>query len=94
VVDWKLATDEVLEAFDSLLASVGMEGELMDVRHPEVVVPLAGQDGNAFSILGRVRREMQRAEVPAEEIKEFFAEATANDYDHLLQTVMRWVTVE
>ena len=48
----------------------------MEVRHPEVVVPLVGQDGNVH-ILGLVRREMQRAEVPAEEVKEFFAEATA-----------------
>ena len=34
----------------------------VNVRHPEVVVPLVGEDGNAFSC--RVRREMQRAEVP------------------------------
>ena len=53
----------------------------MEVRHPEVVVPLVGQDGNAFHILGLVRRQMERAEVPAEEIKEFFAEATADDYE-------------
>jgi hypothetical protein len=66
----------------------------VNVRHPEVVVPLVGQDGNAFNILGLVRRAMLRSEVPAEEIEEFFAEATADDYDHLLQTVMRWVTVE
>jgi hypothetical protein len=66
----------------------------MEVRHPEVVVPLVGQDGNAFHILGLVRRHMERAEVPAEEVKEFFKEATSGDYDHLLQTVMRWVTID
>ena len=47
----------------------------MDVRHAEVVVPLVGQDGK-LPHPGLVRREMERAEVPAEEVKEFFKEAT------------------
>lgn len=65
-----------------------------DVRHPEVTVELVGQDGNAFAILGRVQRELRRAGVPEPEVKEYIDEATSGDYDHLLQTTMRWVTVE
>lgn len=63
----------------------------MDVRHPDVVVQLTGHDGNAFAILGTVSRALKTAGIdPAE----YQAEATAGDYDHLLQTTMAWVTVE
>jgi hypothetical protein len=30
---------------------------------------------------------------PEAEIEEFLAEATSGDYDHLLQTVVRWVSI-
>ena len=63
----------------------------VQIRHPEIEVPLAGEDGNAFSILGRVLKAMRRAGVPKEEQDEFTKEATSGDYDHLLQTCMRWV---
>ena len=64
------------------------------VRHPEVEVELSGQDGNAFVIMGAVRRAMRRAGVPAEELDEYTTEATSGDYDNLLAVTMRWVTVE
>ena len=66
----------------------------MQVKCPEVTVQLTGQDGNAFFILGKVKREMQRAKVDANIIKEYFDEATNDDYDHLLQTTMRYVNVD
>ncbi len=66
----------------------------MTPKHPEIVVRLTGEDGNAFAILGAVLRAMRRAGVPAAERDAFTAEATASDYDHLLATTMRWVTVE
>jgi hypothetical protein len=65
----------------------------MTIRHPEVTVQLTGHDGNAFAVMGAVQREMRRARVPKEEIDEYLSEATAGDYDHLLQTTMRWVDV-
>lgn len=64
---------------------------MIDIKHPEVHVQLAGADGNAFSILGRVQRALREAGVPEDEVAAFFAEATAGDYDHLLATAMRWV---
>ncbi len=66
----------------------------MEPRHPEVVVRLTGEDGNAYAILGAVLRAMRRAGVPDAERDAFTAEATASDYAHLLATTMRWVTVE
>lgn len=62
-----------------------------DVRHPEVHVRLVGEDGNAYSILARVLKALRRASVSKEERDEFTREATSGDYDHLLQTCMRWV---
>ncbi len=63
------------------------------IKHPEVVVQLTGKDGNAFLILGLVRRALSKAEVPHSEIEAFMAEATAGDYNHLLSTCMNWVEV-
>lgn len=63
------------------------------MRYPEIEVRLTGGDGNAFAILGAVTRELRRGGVPAEEVDEFVAEATSGDYDLLLQTAMRWVSV-
>lgn len=65
----------------------------METKYPEIEVELLGEDGNAFAILGTVRRALRRAGVSEEERAAFMAEATSGDYDHLLQTVMAWVEV-
>ena len=58
-----------------------------------IQVQLSGADGNAYNLLAIVRRALKRANVPQAEVDEFMAEATSSDYDHLLQTCMRWVSV-
>ena len=55
------------------------------------VVKLTGVDGNAFMILGVVSRALKDAGIDP---KEFYNEATSGDYDHLLQTVFKYVEVE
>lgn len=62
-------------------------------KYPEVHVQLSGVDGNAFLILGRVQRKMREAGVSKEEISAFVDEATSGDYDALLATVARWVSI-
>ena len=62
-------------------------------RYPDVTVQLVGEDGNAFAVLGCVQRALRRAHVADEQVQQFFAEATAGDYDHLLATAMEWVDV-
>lgn len=62
----------------------------MDVKFPHVRVDLAGQDGNAFNIIGLCNRAAYRAGLSDREVKEFLDEATSGDYDHLLATCMRW----
>lgn len=66
----------------------------MEIRHPEVKVNLVGEDGNAVFILARVLAAMRRTGVTEAERQRFYAEATSSDYDHLLQTVMAWVTTD
>jgi hypothetical protein len=64
----------------------------MEVKYPEVKkVKLVGEDGNAFAILGRVMKAMKSAGLSKEIQDAYFAEATSGDYDHLLQTTLRYV---
>ena len=58
-----------------------------------IEVQLTGEDGNAMSIMSSVGRALMRNGVPKEEVDIFYAEAMSSDYDHLLQTAMRWVEV-
>lgn len=61
--------------------------------YPHVIVQLSGKDGNAFVIVGNVLAAMQKAEIPQEKIDDFVAEAMSDDYNKLLQTAMKYVTV-
>ncbi len=63
------------------------------VKFPDVQVQLTGTDGNAFAIIGRVSRALKRAGHPESAVKEFQDEAMSGDYDHLLQTAMKYVDV-
>lgn len=71
-------------------------------KYPDVVVELTGQDGNGFMIACRVRSALQRhlrdcgddLEDATAEGARFFNEALSRDYGHLLETVMKWVSVE
>lgn len=63
------------------------------VRYPNIDVQLIGQDSNGFNLIGLVRREMKRAGVGEAERNQFSNEAMSGDYDHLLQTFMKWVNV-
>jgi hypothetical protein len=62
-------------------------------KYKDVNVTLVGETGNAFMIIGRVRRALKSAGVSEEELNEFTNEAMSGDYDNLLQTAMKWVDV-
>lgn len=60
-----------------------------------ITVHLIGTDGNAYSIIGRVRASMIASGLPDDEIRQFTREAMSScSYDELLACVMRWVDVE
>jgi hypothetical protein len=63
------------------------------IRHPEITVQLTGNDGNAYTILGTLQKALRKAG-HGDEVAAFLTEATSGDYDHLLATCMRWVTVQ
>lgn len=63
----------------------------MEKQKPKV--KLIGKDGNAFFILGTVRKALLKNGME-QEAKEFMEKATAGDYDNLLKVVMDYVDVE
>jgi hypothetical protein len=60
----------------------------------DISVKLIGENGNAFNIIGKVRKEMKRNGVPNDEIDLFINKAMSGDYDNLLRTCMKYVNVE
>ncbi len=57
-------------------------------------VKLIGQDGNAFAIMGRVKKALIQAGADQEYIDKYLSETTSGDYDHLLVASMEYVDVE
>lgn len=64
------------------------------VKYPNVSVRLIGEDGNAFSIMGRVAQAMRRAKISEAEIEQYITDAKSGTYDDLLVTTIRYVVVE
>lgn len=60
------------------------------MKKKKPVLVLVGQDGNAFMILGLAMRVAQKNKMNWEKIKK---EAMSGDYDHLLQTMMKYFDV-
>jgi hypothetical protein len=57
----------------------------MNPKFPDITVKLIGEDGNAFSIVGRVVKALRKAGIPQKEIAAYLDEAKAGDYAHLLE---------
>lgn len=66
----------------------------MAVKFPDISVKLVGEDGNAFSILGRVKNAMCRANVETDQIDTYLNDAMSGDYNHLLQVTMETVSCD
>ena len=62
-------------------------------KYPNITVQLTGNDGNAFAIMGALRKALKREKVSADEIAEYTKQSTSGDYDNLLRVAMSWVTV-
>lgn len=58
----------------------------------KVGIKLDGPDGNAFVVLGRVRKALTLAGVTKQEIEDFTDEATTGDYENLLRVCASWVS--
>jgi hypothetical protein len=64
------------------------------IKYPNIHVQLTGNDGNAFMVLGLCQRAAKKGGLSEKEIGEFFNEAQAGDYEHLLNVCMRWFTID
>jgi len=67
-----------------------MTDELTPAGKPKAQVPLVGEDGNAFAILGRVSRGLRATGHDKDEVQRYHDNATSGDYDHLLQVTLQW----
>lgn len=59
----------------------------------DIDVELIGQDGNAFAILGNVKKALRKAGAPKEDLDQYIKEATSGDYNDLLLTTSEWVNI-
>ena len=62
-------------------------------KYPEIEVQLTGNDGNAFAIMGAVKRALEQAKVSKDEVAKYTEQSMSGDYDNLLRVAMSWVTV-
>jgi hypothetical protein len=67
----------------------------MEITVPEGIirpeVELVGEDGNAFSILGRVKKALRRAGNDDAVVDSYLEQAMSGDYDHLLAVTLAFV---
>lgn len=54
-------------------------------------VKLVGEDGSAYSLMGRVRQALKKAGADQEYIDKYLEEAMSDDYDHLLVVSMEYI---
>jgi len=59
----------------------------------DIDVTLVGKDGNAFAVMGAVRKALRKANVPQEEIEAYQKAAMSGDYNNLLRVTMETVNV-
>jgi len=63
-------------------------------KFPDVHVKLTGEDGNVFSIIGRVQRALRDGGASKEDVDAFWKDVSnARSYDEALLTIGRWVDV-
>lgn len=63
------------------------------IKFPHIKVKLAGRDGNAYAIMGRVSAALKKHNVPKSEIDKYLADSMSGDYNHLLHVATQTVQV-
>lgn len=59
---------------------------------PKIKVELIGKDGNAYFIIGTVKKALKEAGLH-KEAEQYAEEAKSGDYDHLLCVTMEYVDI-
>ncbi len=60
----------------------------------DITVKLVGTDGNAFAIMGIVKKALRRAGADREYCEKYMDEAISGDYNNVLATTMKYVKVK
>ena len=99
-----MTTNQVMEkygltpgaAYTARKNSIKINQEAYKMKGPltKPTVKLVGEDGNAFSIMGRVKKALMRAGADKEYADKYLKEATVADYSYLLTVSMEYVNVE
>ena len=63
-------------------------------KYPNIKAKLIGQDGNAFAIIATVKQALRKGNAPQSDIDEFVVEAMSGDYNNVIVTALKWVTVK
>lgn len=53
---------------------------------------LSGPDGNALTIIGRVKDQLKPSHT-ADEVKQYVSDSMSGDYDHVLAVALNWAVV-
>ncbi|QDH93131.1 hypothetical protein QDA02_gp34 [Microbacterium phage Margaery] len=69
------------------------EPEESGIRYPNIDVTLVGVDSHPFAIIKAVTDGLRKGGIGQAERDAFREEALSGDYDHIIQTAMRWVNV-
>lgn len=68
---------------------------MVDPIYPDIIVPVNdGPNGNAWMIAANLKRGLEDHNISADEISEIIKEALSHDYDHVLQTVGKYATLD
>lgn len=65
----------------------------MDDEFKHVVVNLWGVDGNAFIVMGTVKKALQKAGASHLQVSYFLSQCMSGDYENLLAVCNKWVTL-
>lgn len=66
----------------------------MIIKYPNIKVKLTGQDGNAFNLIGLVRKALAKNKIDSQEITNFTNDCKLSEsYDDLLIKLMTYVEV-
>ena len=82
--------DEIIRQVASEYNKMQKVAAIKKANEDKVPLQLAGQDGNAFAILGRFQSAARKVGWNTERIKAVLDEAMSGDYDNLLITMMKY----
>lgn len=71
----------------------GCEKFMLPENYKKPHIRLSGEDGNGFVIASRGRSILEKEGYDKEVIEAYWTEVLDGDYDHLLQTMMKWFDV-